>query len=65
MLRPVIEAHGALAGACQQTNSTAELSVNIDALQFLMSLGPVPRDTHVCIAFDYVRLCGFSEHPLL
>ena len=40
------EAHSAYAGACQQTNNTAELSGMTEALQFLMPLGPVPRDSY-------------------
>ena len=46
---PVIadEAHEARAAACQQTNNTAEVCGIIEALQFFMTLGLVPRDSRV------------------
>ena len=50
------EAHLAYAFANQQNNNTAELSGIVEALQFLLPLGPVPREARVFI---------FSIHNML
>ena len=39
------EAHPAFPRACQHTNTTTELSGIVEALHFLLPLGPVPRDS--------------------